>query len=185
MKKKKRNVTSLYANTMRPSLCRTAWKVKVPRLTLSWRWIRFHWTTNAVPIMHIYLLWILYSRPTNKTPQLADVSLSVCLTIIRVKHSRVLGQTWVKVSHQRGDVLSGCEHSMDYISSVKETCERKKHAVIAITHLYAMQEDIHSMYFHHGRPMGQRTHPTTPTYPHTQTTSLTVISHLLRGIFAG
>lgn len=48
-KKRKKNNTSLYVNTMRPSLCRTAWKVKVPTPMSSRKGSLFHWTTSAVP----------------------------------------------------------------------------------------------------------------------------------------
>ena len=60
----------------------------------------------------------------QKTKSLRQ-SAKISLTVIKVEHTRVFGQTRVKIGHERGDVLSGCEHSVDYISSVNETCERK------------------------------------------------------------
>lgn len=71
---------------------------------------------------------------------------SVSLTIIKVKYSWVFWQAWVKISHQRGDVLSGCEHSVNNISCVDETCENK-HVKDAVSHSYEMLEDIHGIHY--------------------------------------
>jgi len=47
----------------------------------------------------------------------------VSLTVVKVKHSRVLGQARVQIGHERGDVLSGREHPVKYFSGVNETCK--------------------------------------------------------------
>lgn len=46
-------------------------------------------------------------------------------TVVTVRHCGVFGKAWVKVGHQWSDVLSSCEHLVDYISSVDETWKRK------------------------------------------------------------
>lgn len=50
---------------------------------------------------------------------------SLCLTIIRVKHSSVFRQTRIEVSHEGRDVLGGREHLMDHISGGNEACESR------------------------------------------------------------
>lgn len=77
--------------------------------------------TNA----HLFSVFFFFQQTHNTKGQIWQISLSISLTIIKVKHSWVFGQTRVKICHQRGDVLSGCEQSVDYISSVNEACERK------------------------------------------------------------
>lgn len=49
-------------------------------------------------------------------------SCSNAVTIVEVDDSRVPGDTWVKVGHQRSDVLGRSEHPMDHVPCVDETC---------------------------------------------------------------
>ena len=126
------------------------------------------------PYAHLFSMF--FSQQTHKQ-KARQFSLSVSLTIIKVKHSWVFGQTRVKICHQRGDVLSGCEQSVDYISSVNEACERKTSRGCHQWFICNAHWDIHNNYSNPGWLMGQRS-PHTNCLTHSHCTSFNVICEL-------
>lgn len=82
---------------------------------------------HLVPLNHQRSSWRV---EINKT--ILSLFIRLCIyplryspTVVAVQHCGVFGKAWVKVRHQRSDVLSSCEQLVDYISSVDETWKRK------------------------------------------------------------
>lgn len=49
------------------------------------------------------------------------------LTVVQVPHCRVIGEAWIKVCHQRGNILRGGQHPMSDLPHEDEPCVTQVH----------------------------------------------------------
>lgn len=126
---------------MVPFLWRAAWKVKDPSSSRSFRCTLSHCTTNRLPERSSHWLdpyelvsphkMTLFYRKMHRG---WDIQITGCsqtcshvLTVVQILHCGVIGEAWIKVCHQRGDVLRGGQHPMGDLPHEDEPCVTQVH----------------------------------------------------------
>lgn len=110
---------------MVPVRCRAAWKVYAPSASLPWSLTRSHCTTNTSPGVSTGQV-TQRSTKGQKSNNKRCLNVTLWLTIVQVLHNRLLGEAGVKVGHEGGDVLCGCQHAMSDLPREDEPFERSK-----------------------------------------------------------